>query len=63
MRTNVATSERISVIVCDPCPLIVAGLRKNFEDDSRISILGEASSLRALCHRIDSEPVHIALVD
>lgn len=62
MRANLA-NLKISVLVCDPCPLIAAGLEKNFADDSRIHILGEAPNLRALSQRVDSEPVQIALVD
>lgn len=63
MRNNAVISGKISVIVCDPCPLIAAGLQKNFQDDTKIHIQGEASDLRALSHRVASEPVDIALVD
>lgn len=60
---NTALSERVTIAVCDPCPLIYAGLQKNFEDDPRINLVGDTTNLRALCQKIAAERIDIVLVD
>jgi two-component system nitrate/nitrite response regulator NarL len=56
-------AKTVTVVVCDPCPLICAGLLKNFENDARIRITGETRNLRLLCQKVVSEQSDIALVD
>lgn len=63
MSNDVRISERVTIVVCDPCPLIFAGLQKNFDDDPRIRIVGETPNLRTLCQRVAVEHLDIALVD
>jgi DNA-binding NarL/FixJ family response regulator len=63
MRNDFAMSNKISVIVCDPCPLIFSGLQKIFEGDVKISISGESPSLRALLQKVAAGGVDIALVE
>lgn len=60
---NTLISERVTIVVCDPCPLIYAGLQKNFENDPRINIAAEATNLRALCQKVAAGQIDIALVD
>lgn len=63
MKSNAANAERISVLVCDPCPLISVGLQTNFENDPKIHILGDAPNLRTLHNRVATDSVDISLVD
>jgi DNA-binding NarL/FixJ family response regulator len=63
MRSILAKSRKISVVVCDPCPMIFSGLRSSFDADSRILIAGESPNLRFLCEKVAGAEVDIALVD
>jgi DNA-binding NarL/FixJ family response regulator len=52
-----------SVIVADPYPLIVRGVRAFLEDDPQIQVVAEASTLACLQKRVTAMRPDIALVD
>jgi DNA-binding NarL/FixJ family response regulator len=59
----VAASRRTRVLVADPYPVIVQGLRKMLEDDPQFQVVAEASSL-ASCHKkIIAQRPQVALLD
>jgi two-component system, NarL family, nitrate/nitrite response regulator NarL len=62
MRT-VPIYGKISVAVCDPCPLIFSGLKSSFHEDARILIATESASLRFLAKKVAAGEIDIALVD
>lgn len=53
----------VSVIVADPYPLIVRGVRAFLEDDPQIQVVAEASTLACLQKRVIAMRPDIALVD
>ncbi len=55
--------RRTRVIVADPHPVIVHGVRKMVEDDPRLQVVAEASTLPSLRKRVISEEAEVALVD
>jgi DNA-binding NarL/FixJ family response regulator len=55
--------RRTRVIVADPYPVIVHGVRKMVEDDLRLQVVAEASTLPSLRKRVISEEPEVALVD
>ena len=56
-------AQKISVAVCDSCPLIYFGLQKTFENDPKISIAGESPNFRALLQRVAAGGLDIALLE
>ena len=60
---NLPTTKKISVAVCDTCPLIFFGLQKSFDNDPRISIVGESPNFRAMLQRVATGGVDIALLE
>jgi|GEM_PF-272565 len=63
MMDDEIASKRINVIVCDPCPLIYAGLQKSFESDSRIGIQCDTPNLYTLRQKAQPGSFDIALVE
>src|ERR1700761_466163 len=53
----------VSVIVADPYPIIVRGVRAFLEDDPHIQVVAEASTLACLIKRVTAMRPDIALVD
>ena len=61
--TLVAASLRTRILVADPYPVIVHGLRKMLEDDPRFQVVGEALTL-ASCHKkIIAQRPQVAFLD
>lgn len=53
----------ISVIVADPYPIIVQGLRKIVEDDPRFRVVAEASTMASFRKKVLAQRPQVALVD
>jgi DNA-binding NarL/FixJ family response regulator len=54
---------KITVAVCDPCPLIFSGLKSSFSGDARILIASETTNLRFLSEKVATGGFDISLVD
>ena len=63
MLDEASISNRIGVIVCDPCPLVFTGLQKSFETDSKIQISCDVPNVRALNQRVEKESFDVALIE
>lgn len=59
---SVAT-RRVRIVVADPYPVIVQGVRKMIEDDSRFQVIAEASKLPSFCKKVIAERPDVALLD
>jgi two-component system nitrate/nitrite response regulator NarL len=59
---SVAT-RRTRIVVADPYPVIVQGVRKMIEDDSRFQVIAEASTLPTFCKKVIAERPEVALLD
>jgi DNA-binding NarL/FixJ family response regulator len=57
------TGRRAGVIVADPYPIVLLGIRKIVEDDPRLELVAEASTLGLLREKVKSETPDVALVD
>jgi DNA-binding NarL/FixJ family response regulator len=57
------SGRRAGVIVADPYPIILLGIRKIVEDDPRLEFVAEASTLGALREKVKDETPDVALVD
>jgi DNA-binding NarL/FixJ family response regulator len=53
----------IRILVADPYPLILLGLQKMIEAETRFHVVGQASSLRSFLNKMTVERPEIALVD
>jgi DNA-binding NarL/FixJ family response regulator len=61
---SVAPSTRVArVIVADPYPVIVLGVRKMVEDDPRLQVVAEVSTMPSLWEKVIAEGPDVALVD
>lgn len=56
-------ARSVSVVVCDPCPMVYLGLQKGFEEDTRFRFTSETSDLQALLSEVSGDTHHIALID
>jgi two-component system, NarL family, nitrate/nitrite response regulator NarL len=54
---------RARVMIADPYPVIVHGVRKIVEDDPRFQVVAEASTLQSFRKKVIAERPDIALVD
>jgi DNA-binding NarL/FixJ family response regulator len=54
---------QIGVIIADPYPVIVHGVRKMVEDDPRFQVVADASTMQALRKKIIAKRPDVALVD
>jgi two-component system nitrate/nitrite response regulator NarL len=59
----VPSTRRIRIIVADPYPVIVHGLRKMIEDDPRFQVVSEASTLLSFRKKLIAERPEVALLD
>jgi DNA-binding NarL/FixJ family response regulator len=55
--------KRVRVIVADPYPVIVHGVRKMVEDDPRFQVVAEASTMPSFQRRVNAGGLEVALVD
>ena len=58
-----AYAQRTRVLVADPYPVIVHGVRKMLEDDPRFEVIAEASTMPSLQKKLIAERPEVALVD
>jgi two-component system nitrate/nitrite response regulator NarL len=59
----VPLTRQIRVVVADPYPVIVHGVRTMIEEDLRFRVVAEAASLPSLMKKAKAEPPDVALVD
>jgi two-component system nitrate/nitrite response regulator NarL len=59
----VPVAGRTRVIVADPYPVILHGIRKMVEDDSRFQVVAEVSTMPSFWRKVAAEGPEIALVD
>ncbi len=57
------STRRAGVIVADPYPIIVLGIRKIMEDDPRLQVVAEVSTMQQLREKIMAETLDVAVVD
>src|ERR1700744_1867678 len=57
------SGKRVRVIVADPYPVIVHGVRKMVEDDLRFQVVAEASTMPSFQKRVNAGGLEVALVD
>jgi two-component system nitrate/nitrite response regulator NarL len=57
------SGRRAGIIVADPYPIILLGIRKIVEDDPRLELVAEVSTLGSLREKIKAETPDVALVD
>jgi two-component system, NarL family, response regulator DevR len=57
------SASRAGVIVADPYPIILLGIRKIVEDDPRLQLVAEVSTMTALREKIMAEAHDVAVVD
>src|SRR5271154_6291212 len=62
-RVFAPSSSRIRVIIADPYPVIVHGVRKMVEDDPRFQVVADASTMQAFRKKIIAKQPDVALVD
>jgi two-component system nitrate/nitrite response regulator NarL len=55
--------RRARVVVADPYPVVIYGVRKMMEDDPRFQIVAEASSMPAFKKKVVAERPDVALLD
>jgi two-component system nitrate/nitrite response regulator NarL len=55
--------RRFRIVVADPYPVIVQGVRKMIEDDSRFQVVAEASTLPSFCNKVIAGRPEVALLD
>lgn len=60
---HVPSARRTRVIVADPYPVIVQGVRKMLEDEPRFQVVAEASTMPSLRKKLIAEDAEVALVD
>ncbi len=60
---QVPSARRTRVIVADPYPVIVHGVRKMLEDEPRFQVVAEASSMPSFRKKLIAEDAEVALVD
>ena len=58
-----ASPSRTRVIIADPYPVIVHGVRKMVEDDPRFQVVADASTMQAFRKKIAAKRPDVALVD
>jgi len=63
MRIISEKRRKISIAVCDPCPMIFLGLQSIFRGDARISVASECTNLRFLSEKVADGEADVALVD
>jgi DNA-binding NarL/FixJ family response regulator len=56
-------ARRSRVIVADPFPVIVCGVRKMMEDDPRFQVVAEASTMSSFRKKVMAERPDVALLD
>jgi two-component system nitrate/nitrite response regulator NarL len=59
----VAASRRTKILVADPYPVIVKGLRKMLEDDLRFQVVAEAFTLTSCHKKILARRPQVAFID
>jgi two-component system nitrate/nitrite response regulator NarL len=59
----VPSARRARVIVADPYPVILCGVRKMVEDDPRFQVVAEASTMPSFRKKVIAERPDVALVD
>jgi DNA-binding NarL/FixJ family response regulator len=59
----VAASRRTRILVADPYPVIVQGLRKMLEDDLRFEVVAEAFTLASCYKKVISQRPQVAFLD
>jgi two-component system, NarL family, nitrate/nitrite response regulator NarL len=57
------TARRARVIVADPYPVILLGIRKMVEDDARFQVVAEVSTMPSFWEKVVAERPEVALVD
>jgi DNA-binding NarL/FixJ family response regulator len=57
------SARRAGVIVADPYPIILLGIRKIMEDDPRLQVVAEVSTMLHLREKIMAQSMDVALVD
>ncbi len=61
--SSLPSGKRVRVIVADPYPVIVHGVRKMVEDDPRFRVVAEASTMSSFQERLIAGGIEVALVD
>jgi DNA-binding NarL/FixJ family response regulator len=56
-------TRRIRIIVADPYPVVVQGVRKMIEDDSRFQVIADASTLPSFSKKVIAARPEVALLD
>lgn len=63
IRSSAPSPKQTRVVVADPYPVIVNGLRKILEDDPRFQVVAEASTMSCFRKRVMTQEPDVALVD
>jgi DNA-binding NarL/FixJ family response regulator len=63
IRSSAPSPKQTRVMVADPYPVIVNGLRKILEDDPRFQVVAEASTMSCFRKRVITQEPDVALVD
>jgi DNA-binding NarL/FixJ family response regulator len=61
--SSIATPQRVRIIVADPYPVILHGIRKMIENDPRFEVVADVSTMPSLLKKIIADPPEVALVD
>jgi DNA-binding NarL/FixJ family response regulator len=61
--SNAPSARRVRVVVADPFPIVLLGVRKMLEDHPHLQIVGELSTMPSLLEKVIAEVPDIAIVD
>jgi two-component system nitrate/nitrite response regulator NarL len=61
--SRVPSTRRTRIVVADPYPVIVHGVRKMVEDDPRCQVVAEASTMPSFQKKVVAQRPEVALVD
>jgi DNA-binding NarL/FixJ family response regulator len=59
----IGSTRRIRIVVADPYPVIVHGVRKMLEDDPRLQVVAEAFTLQSFQKKLIAQRPEVSLVD
>jgi two-component system nitrate/nitrite response regulator NarL len=62
-RSVVPSTRPVRIVVADPYPVIVCGVRKMVEDDPRFQVVAEASTMPSFQKNVVAERPEVGLVD
>jgi DNA-binding NarL/FixJ family response regulator len=61
--SNAPSARRVRVVVADPFPIVLLGVRTILEDHPHLQIVGELSTMQSLLETVIAEVPDIAVVD